>query len=45
MKIKRIKDNEVVIDGKEHAKLLCYENAFKPMQRRILDGKLPRFTT
>ena len=45
MKLKIIKDNEVVVDVKEYTKLLCFENAFKSMQRKILDGKLPRFTT
>lgn len=45
MKLKIIKDNEVVVDVKEYTKLLCFENAFKSMQRKILYGKLPRFTT
>ena len=45
MKLKIIKDNEVVVDVKEYTKLLCFENTFKSMQRKILDGKLPRFTT
>lgn len=45
MKLKIIKDNEVVVDVKEYTKLLCFENAFKSMQRKILDGELPRFTT
>ena len=45
MKLKIIKDNEVVVDVKEYTKLLCFENSFKSMQRKILDGKLPRFTT
>lgn len=45
MKIKRIKDSEVVVDCEEYTKLLCFENAFKSMQRRILDGKIPYFTT
>ena len=45
MKLKIIKDNEVVVDVKEYTKLLCFENMFKSMQRKILDGKLPRFTT
>ena len=44
MKLKIIKDNEVVVDVKEYTKLLCFENSFKSMQRKILDGKLPRFT-
>lgn len=45
MKLKIIKDNEVVVDVKEYTKLLCFENAFKSMQRKILDGKIPHFTT
>ena len=45
MKLKIIKDNEVVVDVNEYTKLLCFENAFKSMQRKILDGELPRFTT
>ena len=45
MKLKIIKDNEVVVDVKEYTKLLCFENDFKSMQRKILDGELPRFTT
>ena len=45
MKLKIIKDNEVVVDVKEYTKLLCFENSFKSMQRKILDGKLPSFTT
>ena len=44
MKLKIIKDNEVVVDVNEYTKLICFENAFKSMQRKILDGKLPRFT-
>ena len=35
MKLKIIKDNEVVVDGKEYKKLLCFEKAFKSMQRKI----------
>ena len=35
MKLKIIKDNEVVVDVKEYTKLLCIENAFKSMQRKI----------
>ena len=45
MKLRIIKDNEVVVDVNEYTKLLCFENAFKSMQRKILDGELPRFTT
>ena len=45
MKLKIIKDNEVVVDVNEYTKLICFENAFKSMQRKILDGELPRFTT
>lgn len=44
MKLKIIKDNEVVVDVNEYTKLICFENAFKSMQRKILDGELPRFT-
>lgn len=45
MKLKIIKDNEVVVDVNEYTKLICFENTFKSMQRKILDGELPRFTT
>ena len=45
MKLKIIKDNEVVVDVNEYTKLICFENAFKSMQRKILDGELPHFTT
>lgn len=45
MKLKIIKDNEVVVDVNEYTKLICFENAFKSMQRKILDGELPSFTT
>ena len=45
MKIKRIKDNEVVVDGKEYARLVRFENDFFAMQQRIFYGEQPHFVT
>ena len=44
MKIKIIKDNEVVVDGKEYARLLRFEHDFFAMQYAIYDGCKPMFT-
>ena len=44
MKLKRIKDNEVVVDGKEYAKLVRFEHDFFEMQYAIYDGNKPMFT-
>ena len=44
MKIKRIKDSEVVVDGKEYARLVRFEHDFFAMQYAIYDGKKTMFT-
>ena len=44
MKLKRIKDNEVVVDGNEYAKLVRFEHDFFEMQYSIYDGGKPMFT-
>ena len=44
MKLKRIKDNEVVVDGKEYARLVRFERDFFAMQYDIYDGGKPMFT-
>ena len=44
MKLKRIKENEVVVDGKEYARLLRFEHDFFAMQYDIYDGAKPMFT-
>lgn len=43
MKIKIIKDNEIVVDGKEYAKLVNFEHDFLAMQYAIYDGNNPMF--
>ena len=42
MKLKRIKDNEVVVDGKEYARLVRFEHDF--FEYAIYDGNKPVFT-
>lgn len=44
MKLKRIKDSEVVVDGKEYEKLVRFERDFFAMQYDIYDGGKPLFT-
>ena len=44
MKLKRIKDNEVVVDGKEYARLVRFEHDFFAMQYAIYYGHKPMFT-
>ena len=44
MKLKRIKDNEVVVDGKEYARLLRFEHDFFEMQYAIHDCHKLMFT-
>lgn len=44
MKLKRIKDSEVVVDGKEYARLVRFEHDFFAMQYDVYDGKKPMFT-
>ena len=44
MKLKRIKDNEVVVDGNEYARLVRFEHDFFAMQYDIYDGGKPIFT-
>ena len=43
MKIKRIKDNEVVVDGKQYAKLLRFNHDFWEMQGALYSGYNPHF--
>ena len=43
MKLKRIKDNEVVVDGKEYARLLRFNNDFWEMQDALYSGYNPYF--
>ena len=43
MKLKRIKDSEVVVDRKEYARLLRFEHDFVAMQYAIYDGNKPMF--
>ena len=45
MKIKIIKDSDVVVDGKEYARLVRFENDFFAMQQRIFYGEQPHFVT
>lgn len=44
MKLKRIKDNEVVVDGNEYARLVRFEHDFFAMQYAIYDGNKHMFT-
>ena len=44
MKLKRIKDSEVVVDGKEYARLVRFEHDFFAMQYAVYDGRKPMFT-
>ena len=44
MKLKRIKDSEVVVDGKEYARLVRFDRDFFAMQYAIYDGNKPMFT-
>ncbi len=44
MKLKRIKDSEVVVDRKEYARLVRFEHDFFAMQYAIYDGGKPMFT-
>lgn len=44
MKLKIIKDSEVVVDCKEYAKLVRFERNFFAMQYAIYDGNKPMFT-
>ena len=44
MKIKRIKDSEVVVDRKEYDKLVRFKHDFFDMQYAIYDGKKTMFT-
>ena len=44
MKLKRIKDNDVVVDGNEYARLVRFEHDFFAMQYDIYDGNKPMFT-
>ena len=44
MKLKRIKDSEVVVDGNEYARLVRFEHDFFAMQYAIYDGCKPLFT-
>ena len=43
MRIKRIKDNEVVVDGKEYAKLVRFNHDFWAMQGELDSGYNPHF--
>ena len=43
MKLKRIKDSDVVVDGKEYARLVRFEQDFFAMQYAIYDGHKPMF--
>ena len=43
MKLKRIKDNEVVVDGKEYTKLVSFEHDFCEIQYDIYNGNNPMF--
>ena len=45
MKLKIIKDNEVVVDGKEYAMLVRFQQDFFAMQHAIYDGKKTMFIT
>ena len=44
MKLKRIKENEVVVDGNEYARLVRFEHDFFAMQYDIYDGVKHMFT-
>lgn len=43
MKIKRIKDSEVVVDRKEYDKLVRFNHDFWAMQGALYDGYNPHF--
>lgn len=43
MKIKIIKDNEVIVNGKEYAKLVSFEHDFCAIQYDIYNGNNPMF--
>lgn len=43
MKLKRIKDNEVVVDGKQYAKFVRFNHDFWEMQGALYDGYNPYF--
>ena len=43
MKLKRIKDSEVVVDGNEYARLVRFEHDFFAMQYDVYDGKKTMF--
>ena len=43
MKIKRIKDNEVVVDGKEYDKLVRFNHDFWAAQGALYSGYNPHF--
>ena len=44
MKLKRIWDSDVFVDGKEYARLVRFEHDFFAMQYAIYDGGKPMFT-
>ena len=43
MKLKIIKDSDVVVDGKEYTKLVRFEHDFFAMQYAIYEGNNPMF--
>ena len=43
MKLKRIKDSDVVVDGKEYAKLVRFNHDFWTMQGALHEGYNPHF--
>ena len=43
MKLKRIKDNEVVVDGKQYAKFVRFNHDFWAMQGALYSGYNPHF--